>query len=63
LTDAYDTKHGRAEKKLLNASVHQVIDMARRITGREIVARNASRWAGDPQVLVADAKKPGELFD
>ena len=39
------------------ASVRQVIDTARRITGREIVVCDASRRAGDPPVLVADAKK------
>jgi UDP-glucose 4-epimerase len=39
------------------ASVRQVVDTARRITGLEIVARDASRRAGDPPVLVADAKK------
>jgi UDP-glucose 4-epimerase len=40
------------------ASVRQVVDTARRITGLEIVARAASRRAGDPPVLAADAKKP-----
>jgi UDP-glucose-4-epimerase GalE len=44
------------------ASVRQVIDMARRITGLEIVARDASRRAGDPPVLVADPKKASELL-
>src|SRR6516165_8643618 len=44
------------------ASVRQVIDTARRITGREIVARDASRRAGDPPILVADPKKAGELL-
>ena len=44
------------------ASVRQVIDTARRITGREIVARDASRRAGDPPVLVADPKKAGEVL-
>jgi len=44
------------------ASVRQVIDLARRITGREIVVCDASRRAGDPPVLVADAKKASELL-
>jgi UDP-arabinose 4-epimerase len=41
-------------------SVRQVVDTVRRITGREIVARNASRRTGDPPTLVADPKKAGE---
>src|SRR5215467_11364874 len=44
------------------ASVRQVIDTARRVTGREIVVRDASRRAGDPPVLVADAKKASEAL-
>jgi len=44
------------------ASVRQVIDTARRITGREIAVRDASRRAGDPPVLVADAKKACEVL-
>ena len=44
------------------ASVRQVVDTVRRITGREVVARNASRRAGDPPVLVADPKKARELL-
>jgi len=44
------------------ASVRQVIDTARRITGREIVVCDASRRAGDPPVLVADAKKASEVL-
>ena len=39
------------------ASVRQVVDTARRITGREIVARDAHRGEGDPPALVADSKK------
>lgn len=46
----------------LGASVREVIDTARRITGREIADRNASRRAGDPPVLVADAKKASEVL-
>jgi UDP-arabinose 4-epimerase len=44
------------------ASVRQVIDTARRITRCEIVARDASRRAGDPPILVADPKKAGEVL-
>src|SRR5262245_32665618 len=44
------------------ASVRQVIDLARNITGLEIVARDALRRAGDPPVLVADAKKASEVL-
>jgi UDP-glucose 4-epimerase len=44
------------------ASVRQVVDTARRITGREIVSRYASRRAGDPPALVADAKKASEVL-
>jgi UDP-arabinose 4-epimerase len=44
------------------ASVRQVVDAARRITGREIIAREASRRAGDPPVLVADATKASEIL-
>ena len=39
------------------ASVRQVVDMVRRITGRDVVAHDASRRAGDPPALVADPKK------
>jgi len=44
------------------ASVREVVDTARRITGREIVARDASRRAGDPAVLVADPKKASAVL-
>ena len=44
------------------ASVRQVVDTARRVTGLKIVARDASRRAGDPPVLVADAKKASEVL-
>jgi UDP-glucose-4-epimerase GalE len=44
------------------ASVRQVIDTARSITGRDIVVRDGSRRAGDPPVLVADAKKASEVL-
>jgi UDP-glucose 4-epimerase len=42
------------------ASVREVVDTARRITGLEIVARDTLRRAGDPPVLVADLKKASE---
>ena len=41
-------------------SVRQVVDTVRRITGREVIARDAPRRAGDPPTLVADPKKAGE---
>jgi len=44
------------------ASVRQVVDIVRRITGREVIARDASRRAGDPPALVADPKKAGEVL-
>lgn len=37
-------------------SVHQVIELAREVTGREIRVEQGARRAGDPAVLVADAK-------
>src|SRR5262245_36940998 len=46
----------------LGASVREVIDAARRVTGHKIVARDASRRAGDPPIRVADAKKAREVF-
>ena len=43
-------------------SVLEVIDAARRISGREIATRNAARRPGDPAVLVAGSEKiVGEL--
>ena len=38
-------------------SVREVIESARRVTGREISTREAERRPGDPAVLVASAKK------
>jgi UDP-glucose 4-epimerase len=38
-------------------SVREVIESARRVTGREISSREAERRPGDPAVLVASAKK------
>src|SRR5262249_6871182 len=43
-------------------SVRQVVDTARCIPGREIVARDTSRRAGDPPVLVADPRKASEVL-
>ncbi len=45
------------------ASVRQVVDKVQHITGREIIARDASRRVGDPPALVADAKKAVEVLD
>jgi UDP-glucose-4-epimerase GalE len=44
------------------ASVRQVIDMARSVTGHEVAARDAPRRAGDPSILVADANKARETL-
>ena len=41
-------------------SVNEVIEAARSVTGREIVAKVAPRRAGDPSKLVADAAKARE---
>jgi UDP-glucose 4-epimerase len=38
-------------------SVRELIDVARRITGREIPVRVAARRRGDPPVLVANAER------
>ena len=44
-------------------SVKQVIDVARRVTGREIPCSVTGRRAGDPARLVADAALARELLD
>ena len=44
------------------ASVRQVIDMVRSVTGREVPARDAPRRPGDPSILVADANKAREVL-
>jgi UDP-glucose 4-epimerase len=44
------------------ASVREVIDTARKITGRDISAIDAPRRPGDPAVLVADARKAHDVF-
>lgn len=43
-------------------SVKQIIDTARRITGKEIPAKIEPRRAGDPSVLIASNKKAAELL-
>lgn len=43
-------------------SVRQVIAVVRRVTGREIPVTESPRRAGDPPVLVADARLAGELL-
>lgn len=43
-------------------SVKEVIDTARRVTGKPIEAVDAPRRAGDPAELVADAKKAREVL-
>ncbi len=43
-------------------SVKEVIDAARKITGKNIEAKIAARRAGDPSRLVADAKKAREVL-
>jgi UDP-glucose 4-epimerase len=44
------------------ASVREVIDNARIITGLEIDSRDVARRLGDPSILVADAKHARELL-
>ena len=44
----------------VGASVRQVLDAARRITGREIPADEAPRRAGDPPAIWADTRLAGE---
>jgi UDP-glucose 4-epimerase len=43
-------------------SVNEVIEVARKVTGREIKAEVAPRRAGDPAVLIASSKKAAEEF-
>jgi UDP-glucose 4-epimerase len=43
-------------------SVKEVVETARRITGKNIEAKIAPRRAGDPSKLVADAKKAREIL-
>jgi UDP-glucose 4-epimerase len=57
---------GRIESQAINLgtgtgySVRQVIDTARRITGKAVTAREVSRREGDPPVLVAGVKRARE---
>ena len=44
----------------VGASVREVLDAARRITGREIPAEEAPRRAGDPPAIWADTRLAGE---
>jgi UDP-arabinose 4-epimerase len=46
----------------VGASVREVVDTVRRVTGRDIPVRDAPRRPGDPAVLVADARKAREVF-
>jgi len=43
-------------------SVKEIVEAARRITGKEIKAEITGRRAGDPAILVADNKKAKELL-
>ncbi len=43
-------------------SVREVIEAARRVTGRDIPVRYAARRAGDPPRLVADARRAREVL-
>jgi UDP-glucose 4-epimerase len=43
-------------------SVKEIIDTARRITGKEIPAKIEPRRAGDPSVLIASNKKAAEVL-
>lgn len=43
-------------------SVKEIIESARRITGREIKASISERRAGDPAILIADNKKAREVL-
>jgi UDP-glucose 4-epimerase len=44
------------------ASVREVIDTARAVTGRKIDAQDAPRRPGDPAILVADATRARDLL-
>ena len=44
------------------SSIKQIIEMARRITGKPIPTRNRERRAGDPPELVADARKAARVL-
>ena len=55
-TTAYNLGNGQG------FSVNEVINMARRVTDREIPVRNSSRRAGDPPQLVGDAARAIEAL-
>ena len=42
--------------------MREVINTARKVTGRDISALDAPRRPGDPAVLVADARKAHDVF-
>jgi UDP-glucose 4-epimerase len=46
----------------VGASVREVVDTVRRVTGCDIPVRDAPRRPGDPAVLVADARKARGVF-
>jgi UDP-glucose-4-epimerase GalE len=60
---------GKIESQAINLgtgrgySVREVIDKARRITGRDIKVRDVGRRAGDPPVLVAAVERAGKVLD
>ena len=65
---ALDYLRGGGDSQFVNLgigggfSVHEVIDAARKVTGKNIDARTVARRAGDPSRLVADAKKAREVL-
>lgn len=65
---ALDHLHAGKESQFINLgngngySVKQVIDTAKKVTGRNIPVENAPRRAGDPPQLVGDSKKAREVL-
>ncbi len=65
---ALDYLRGGGDSQFVNLgigggfSVREVIEAARKVTGKNIEARIAPRRVGDPSRLVADAKKAREVF-
>jgi UDP-glucose 4-epimerase len=65
---ALDYLRGGGDSQFVNLgigggySVSEVVEAARKVTGKTIEARMAPRRAGDPSRLVADAKKAREVF-
>ncbi len=43
-------------------SVKEIIDVARKVTGKEITARTAERRPGDPAVLIAGSEKASQVL-